>query len=452
MESLDFVTTPSSSYFCPLTKEFLLQPYQTCCCGNHLSGTAVAQIQNGKCPFCGSVDLKCILDKFYQRQLSAINVRCPNSTLGCKWVGNVVFLQRHLNKEGANSKQEPTGNEYEFVDYDCSYVEVPCPAGCLEIVFRGDVKEHMIDSCVKREYKCEYCGYEASYEMIAVKHWPTCENYILPCPNECGAGDVTRGGMEAHLRRCPKSRVPCLFAYAGCPGYAATETPSAHMERCSGPHLELMAEKVQYLQGEMEKKNTQMSNMERKVRQQDDAIKALTRQLQSLASIVGEEYSFPPPKNLQPFIPPPDIVVPSFDKLKRNDEWWFSPSFYTHVGGFKMCVGVCPNGSGKFKGSHVSVTFHLMRGPFDDDLVWPFRGELTVQLINQKKGKSQLEETANIHEDTVSEKATSRVMNGERNTAGFGFMQFVSHKQLSALSGCLENDSLRMRIVKIAAA
>ena len=363
-----------------------------------------------------------------------------------------MLLQRHLNKDGLNSKQESTGNEYEFVDYDCSYVEVSCPAGCLEIVFRGDVKEHMVDSCIKRQYKCQYCGYEATYEEVAVKHWPMCANYILPCPNECDARDITRGTMEAHLRRCPKTRDPCPFAYAGCSGYGAKETLLVHMERGAGPHLELLAAKVRQLSSEVEAKNEHIGDMERKMRLQADAIRALTHQFQSLASIVVEANSCLPPRNLSTFIPPPDIVVPSFDKHKRCDEWWLSSPFYTHVGGYKMCVGVCPNGAGKFKGSHVSVTFHLMRGPFDDDLVWPFRGELTVQLINQKKGKSQLEETANIHEDTVSDKATSRVVNGETNSAGFGFMQFVSHRQLAAFNGCLENDSLRIRIAKITTA
>ena len=259
--------------------------------------------------------------------------------------------------------------------------------------------------------------------------------------------------MDSHIRRCPKTRVPCAFAYAGCPGYAVNEAPSAHMERYVGQHLELLGEIVLSMHSEMEKKNAQINYMERKMKQQDDALKALTQQLQSLTGILRpDERSYPPTQNSTPFIQPPDVVVPSFDKHKRNDEWWFSPPFYSHVGGYKMCAGVCPNGTGKFKGSHVSLTFHLMRGPFDDDLVWPFRGELTIQLINQKKMKSQLEETIHIHEDTVSEKATSRVMNGERNTAGFGFLQFVSHKQLAALSGCLENDSLRVRILKMAAA
>ena len=446
---LDFVTPPSKTYFCPLTNEFLLQPYQTVCCGNHLSATAVAQNQNGDCPFCGSKQLACILDKFYQRQLSAINVRCSNTNLGCKWIGNVALLKRHLNNEGGDAPRETAGNEYEFVDYDCSYVEVSCPAGCPEIIYRGNVKEHMIDSCIKREYKCQYCGYMATYEEIIVKHWPVCPDYILPCPNECGASGVTRAGMDSHVRRCPKTRIPCAFAYAGCPGYAASETPSAHTERNVGQHLDLLGGIVISMHSEVEKKNAQISHMERKMKQQDEAIRALTQQLQSLAGMLRDERPYPPPQNPAPFIQPPDVVVPSFYKYKRNDEWWFSHPFYSHVGGYKMCVGVCPNGAGKFKGSHVSLAFHVMRGPFDDDLVWPFRGELTVQLVNQKKMKSQLEETMSIHEDTVSEKATSRVMNGERNVAGFGFLQFVSHKQLKAMSGCLENDVLRIRILKI---
>jgi len=32
---------------------------------------------------------------------------------------------------------------------------------------------------------------------------------------------------------------------------------------------------------------------------------------------------------------------------------------------------------------HVSVTYLLMRGEFDDHLTWPFQGDVNIQLVNQ---------------------------------------------------------------------
>lgn len=48
-----------------------------------------------------------------------------------------------------------------------------------------------------------------------------------------------------------------------------------------------------------------------------------------------------------------------------------------------MCVHVCANGYGECKGTHVTVSVQLMKGEFDDQLKWPFRGQIIVQLLSQ---------------------------------------------------------------------
>ena len=47
-----------------------------------------------------------------------------------------------------------------------------------------------------------------------------------------------------------------------------------------------------------------------------------------------------------------------------------------------MCISVDPNGCCSDVGTHVSVNVYLMRGVFDSRLVWPFRGDITMQLVN----------------------------------------------------------------------
>jgi len=66
---------------------------------------------------------------------------------------------------------------------------------------------------------------------------------------------------------------------------------------------------------------------------------------------------------------------------------WYSPPFYTHPQGYKMCLSVVANGSGDGKGTHVSVFAYLMRGDFDDHLKWPFQGRVeqpTQKPLGQK--------------------------------------------------------------------
>ena len=72
--------------------------------------------------------------------------------------------------------------------------------------------------------------------------------------------------------------------------------------------------------------------------------------------------------------PPVDFVMDDFIEHKNKDDRWYSPSFYTHNGGYLMCLAVDANGFGDGSNTHVSVTARLMAGENDNNLKWPFRG------------------------------------------------------------------------------
>ena len=81
------------------------------------------------------------------------------------------------------------------------------------------------------------------------------------------------------------------------------------------------------------------------------------------------------------FIPTPEIVL---DNLKKKKGQYSSP-FYTHIGGYKMCLSIDTKGWGDGKDTHVSVGVYMMKGEFDSHLKWLFKGEITVRLVNQKE-------------------------------------------------------------------
>ena len=58
------------------------------------------------------------------------------------------------------------------------------------------------------------------------------------------------------------------------------------------------------------------------------------------------------------------------------------------------------NGSGSGAGTHVSVFVCLMCGEYDDDLPWPFRGDVTIQLLNQRRDKGHEEKTVPFDDST----------------------------------------------------
>ena len=85
----------------------------------------------------------------------------------------------------------------------------------------------------------------------------------------------------------------------------------------------------------------------------------------------------------EPGVLPTELTLTNFEQHKTDDDRWFSPPFYTHPQGYKMCLCVDANGWKEGKSTHVSVFAHLMRGEFDDYLKWPFRGHLTIAMLNQ---------------------------------------------------------------------
>ena len=92
----DFVERPSQDFYCPVTFEFLREPHQMLCCGNHLSQEAVTRLQGQPCPLCKEGNVKTVTDKYFKHKVNEFRVCCPNKSLGCEWVGDLGDLDRHL--------------------------------------------------------------------------------------------------------------------------------------------------------------------------------------------------------------------------------------------------------------------------------------------------------------------------------------------------------------------
>ena len=78
----------------------------------------------------------------------------------------------------------------------------------------------------------------------------------------------------------------------------------------------------------------------------------------------------------------------SAEKQKDKSSDWKSPTMYTHVGGYKFCVGVDANGCGRGHGNSIYVDLWVLPGEFDDQLKWPAKAKFTIELINQEGGKN----------------------------------------------------------------
>ena len=141
----------------------------------------------------------------------------------------------------------------------------------------------------------------------------------------------------------------------------------------------------------------------------------------------------------------------NFSTHKKSNKTWYSPPFYTSTDGYKLQMEVCANGNGKGKGTHVSLFVCLMKGEHDQYLQWPFKGEISIQMLNWREDNQHKEEIISFN-DRADIKYRSKVIEGERGL-GWGYHQFISIADLEydPKKNCayLQEDTLCIKIPKI---
>lgn len=224
------------------------------------------------------------------------------------------------------------------------------------------------------------------------------------CPNaDCGRV-LPRCDLPAHRTSCPHETTTCSFASLGCEFKVQRGENDEAMERHRG---EATARHLRF------------------------AVRAL---------LAGK-------------VPPRVFKMAAFDRHKSEGETWYSPDFYSHVGGYRMCLAVAPGGQEKGSGTHLSVYVALMRGQYDEQLVWPFRGEVVVELLNQARDRKHHSGRVLFQQLWVTE-YNGRVLWGERSGKPWGLDQFLGHDKLLSLEsngGCqfLKDDCLYFRVSSV---
>lgn len=126
-----------------------------------------------------------------------------------------------------------------------------------------------------------------------------------------------------------------------------------------------------------------------------------------------------------------------------NETEIFSDPFYSHRNGYKMCLSALPDGyDHDGKGVYLEVCFHIMRGPFDNILKWPFKYSVTLALIDQQTGLDHCNDTYK-YDDLVKDddwnKPTTE-MNGS-----IGTYKFINLNDMLNTTALSERDQVFIR-------
>ncbi len=413
----EFVEPPPSEYIqseCPVCLQIIREPYQVTCCGKKFCKACIEYIKDTKkaCPTCKKKEFLSYPDKGHKQLLYSLKVRCSHQREGCEWMGELgQFDNHHKQLDG------------------CQCVKIACINNCGNQMKRKDIENHQNHHCPNRPVSCEHCRvYKATYNDLTQTHWPVCGSFPLSCPNECGKTPLQRQNIDSHVaNECPLTTINCDFHHVACTVKLPRQDMAEHLRDNLPTHVSLLA--ISHA-----KQQEKITTLETENRQLKAKNIQLELQVNTAPLIV----------NSRP-LGPPIITMTNYQQHKRDKDDWFSPPFYTHPQGYKICFRVIANGQGIGKGTHVSVYVNFMKGEFDDTLKWPFRGSISYQLLDQANGTDHVAYTV-IHDGTVENTGSGRVTEGKRELYGRGAWLIAQ----SALEPkYLHNDTLLFQVYKV---
>ena len=458
----EFVERTSRDVECPICFQVVWNPFLTACCGNHLCEACVeaTKEKNNQCPFCNKEPISGIIDKKLQRQINELQVYCLHKKHGCLWVGKLGKLSKHLEEDKSNG--------------ECKFVLLSCSFSCGKQMFRCELEEHLAEECPLRALTCKYCGYCSTYKDVTT-HYSDCPSYPIVCPNSCSGKKLKRSSLNRHLLLCPDEVVSCSFNEMGCGVRIKRRCLQEHIEANVIRHQLMICDAFKRVKKEndtlkddikiLQQKNEELQKNDATLKSAQGRMDHMTigfvlKMADGITAHQWRDYfsslamvSTNDPNPVCPVI----IKWPDYSEVKQvvkdsnplsilgAEKYYYSRPFYTHHNGYKIQLRVYPYVHGEQES--ISVYCHLMRGENDNHLKWPYKGTITITLLNQ------LEDSEHVTKSLYLGKSVDAVRRPEsnkiRNDIGYGYPEFISLSELERFTAhkkYLMNDTLYLKI------
>ncbi|KXJ07286.1 TNF receptor-associated factor 3 [Exaiptasia diaphana] len=118
-----------------------------------------------------------------------------------------------------------------------------------------------------------------------------------------------------------------------------------------------------------------------------------------------------------------------------------SPKFRVGRFGYTFCVVLYPNGESTGTGTHLSLSFVIMKGDGDNFVPWPFRQEVTFELLDPQDDRNTVTDSFCPDPNSSSFQKPTSSMNIAR-----GCPRFVSQENLQKGSSYIDDDTIYIKI------
>ena len=349
-----------------------VSPQLLTCCGrsiclrcieNHLRRVAVLADQRPSCPVCRSEGFKMIENTALEVCINQLKVQCLYKKNGCGWTGMLHNGKLHLK--------------------ECEFFPVACPNKCAcEKIQRCDLPKHMTE-CPLQSVRCNFESIGCSTEEFLIRRniHSHSENNVhhhlflvaqsnLNLSNECNAALTN---LEFKWRNNDKQ---------------ADESIPLQKEK-----LACLKSNITTLEDSLQEKQQNIEQLKQEIAKQTECLVELRKSNEQARSnttacdlTFEQVQTLKAPKAKGISCPPVLFTINCFHKRMANKYTWQSCPFYTHSGGYKMCLSMNPiaNASEKDDTLSFKINVHMMMGEFDDHLQWPFAGAVITISVTSR--------------------------------------------------------------------
>ena len=311
------------------------------------------------------------------------------------------------------------------------------PSASLDKYFRRQINNLKV-RCQLHKEGCKWTGELRDHQSHHDPDKRKCDYILLPCSFGCGE-TIRSGDIREHLKSsCTKRQMNCQYC-SYCSSY----------DIVTAKHLPICLQVPVTCPNNCKEVGLKRKQLQAHI----DVCPLQVISCPFTSAGYLEQATFTPtaatvsPQYLYNQAPMEFIISDFSEKKEANDEWISSP-FYTHNRGYKFCLKAHPNGNLTGSGSHMSVYAALMRGEYDNELVWPFEGDIRVELLNWRADENHHSDTTPFNKYYDPDGIHSSCVTDRETATRYGRPQFISHTDLVPTTNTeyLSDDYLKLRV------